>query len=191
MASAYRYRCKTCNTDLGAAGTDVETHLVSNPTHSVEELLFYDTKTVDNVEGTTRIVNNELYTYDNSRSLWLSTNRFTVGYAIPAATQNNVYLRLWGGMTPTVNTMGFIVPFDATITTIVATRSAGTGTGIFDVRVYGAAALTSITLTAGVLAGQNLAVNVNVSAGTNLSSYLSGSATSSYPQLVIEIASRM
>jgi hypothetical protein len=191
MASVTRYRCITCNTDLGAKGTDVESHLTSNPTHSVEEVLYDGSKTVANIEGPTRIYNNEVFQYDNVRELWLSANKVDILFAIPAATQNSVYQRLWGAMTPTANSMGFYVPANATITGLVATRSAGTGTGIFDVRVYGGSAVTSITLSAGVLSGSDSTINVNVNAGTILSSYLSGSATSSYPQLVVEIAYRI
>jgi hypothetical protein len=196
MASVFRYRCLSCNTDLGADGSIVESHLTANPTHSVEEVLFYSTKTLENIEGPTRIYNNAtylngVYTYDNSRGLWLSANRINIVYAIPAATQNNVYQRLWGSMTPTTNAMGFLVHGDATIIGLTATRSAGTGTGIFSVRVYGAASLTSITLGAGVLSGTDSTINVNVSDGTILSSYLTGSTTSSYPQLVVELALRI
>lgn len=196
MASLTRYRCLSCNTDLGADGATVESHLTANPTHSVEEVLFDSTETLDSIEGTTRIYSNAVYlngvyTYDNSRSLWLSANRINVLYATPAATQNNVYMRLSGAMTPISNAMGFYVHGNATIVGLTATRSAGTGTGIFSVRVYGAADLASITLTAGVLSGTNSTVNVNVADGTRLSAYLTGSTTSSYPQLLVELALRI
>lgn len=196
MASVTRYRCMSCNTDLGADGATVESHLTANPTHSVEEVLYHSTKTVDNIEGPTRIYANAVYlngvyVYDNTRSLWLSANRINVLYGIPAATQNNVYLRLSGAMTPSTANMGFYVHGDATIVGLIATRSAGTGTGIFSVRVYGGADLTSITLGAGVLSGSDSTIDVNVADGTKLSTYLTGSTTSSYPQLVVEMALRI
>jgi hypothetical protein len=196
MASINRYRCLSCNADLGADGATVESHLAANPTHSVEEVLFGSTKTLENIEGPTRMYTNAaylsgVYIYDNARGIWLTANRINVLYSIPAATQNNVYQRLYGSMTPTTAAMGFLVHGDATIIGLTATRSAGTGTGIFSVRVYGAANLTSITLGAGVLSGTDSTINVNVADGTIISSYLTGSATSSYPQLVVELARRM
>jgi len=121
----------------------------------------------------------------------LSASRVNIGFSIPAATQNNIYQRLWATMTPTANSMGYLVPANATITGLFATRSAGTGTGIFSVRVYGAADLVTITLQANVLSGTSLTTNVNVNSGTILSSYLTGGAASSYPQLVVELAWRI
>ena len=195
MSGITRYRCITDNTDLGPDAASVEAHLAANPTHSVEEVLFDSSKTLANIEGPTRIYTNAsylngVYTYDNARGLWLSANRIYVEWGIPSTNQNNVYSRLWGSMTPTAASMGFLVHGNATITALTATRSAGTGTGIFSVRVYGGADLASITLTANVLSGSATA-NVNISDGTILSSYLTGSTTSSYPQLVVELALRI
>jgi hypothetical protein len=181
----------TCNTDLGADGASVDSHLASNPTHTVGNLIFDNSETIATVQGITRVYNNELFAWDESRQKWLSVTRRMLMFGIPTTNQNNVYLRYFGVMTPSSNRMGYEVPSSATITKLTASRNTGTGTGIMSIREYGAADLASITLTANVYAGSNLALNVDVTAGQNLSGYLTGSASSSYPQLSMELAWRI
>jgi hypothetical protein len=85
--------------------------------------------------------------------------------------------------------MGYYLTESSVITSIVATRSAGTGTGIFTLRPYGGSTITTYTLNAGVLSGYNMSVNVQTSG--LICCYLSGTAGSSYPQLVMEVATRI
>ena len=191
MVATTRYYCITCNTDLGADGATVDSHLASNPTHTVGPLIYDDSETIATIQGITRIYNNELYAWDELRQKWLSVSRRMIMYGIPSNNQNNVYMRYFGVMTPSSNRMGYKVPSDGTITKIVASRSAGTGTGIFSARVYGAANLASITLGANIYGGNDQTLNVDISAGINISGYLTGSATSSMPQMTIEIAWRI
>jgi len=191
MAGIDRYYCITCNTDLGADGNLVDSHLASNPTHTVGTITLDNSETIATVQGITRVYNNELYSWDELRQKWLSVNRRMIMYGIPSNTQNNVYLRYFGVMTPSSANMGYELPSNGTITKIVASRNAGTGTGIFSARVYGSSNLASITLTANVLGGNDLSINVDVTAGINISGYLTGSTTSSQPQMTIEIAWRI
>lgn len=188
MAAILTYQCLTCNVNLGAGGADVTTHLASYPTHSIREIIYDNSETLDSIEGTTRVSNGELYSYDESRSLWLSVSRTLVPYGIPTTNQINVYMRLWGTMTPTTVTMGYYFSTNSRIVSLAATRSAGTGTAVMSLRHYGGAEITNYTLSAGVLSGYSLTTNVAVSAGTYLCCYLSGTAGSSYPQLVVETA---
>jgi len=189
MAVIFTYQCLTCNTNLGSDGGDISLHMSTYPTHTIREILYDDSNTLDTVEGTTRVYNNELYSYDESRGLWLSVTRSVLGYGIPSTNQVNVYLRLWGTMTPNNVNMGYYLTESSVITSIVATRTAGTGTGIFTLMSYGGSAITTYTLNAGVLSGYSMSVNVQTSG--LVCCYLSGTTGSSYPQLVMEVATRI
>jgi hypothetical protein len=156
----------------------------------IRELVFDSSELVSTVEGLTKVESGILYTYDSGRSKWLSKFRTNLTYCIPTTGRRGVYLRLYD-ITPAANTMGFLVPYDATITALTATRSAGTVAANYSVRVYGAADLTLIGLAAYVMSGYDGSINVDISAGTILSSYLTGTGGGSdYPQLIVEIARR-
>jgi hypothetical protein len=192
MAVVSTFLCVTCNTDLGAAATNVETHLTANPTHTVKEILYDDSHTVADIEGRVITYNNEPYAYDTYRSRWLSVMRDYVIFAIPSTLQRNVYLRLWGMMTPTSNAMGYRIRANSTITDMIATHSAVIGGDVtFGLRVYGGADLQTIYIPTGYTSWTYAPPGLDIVAGTNLSCYLSNSTRTSYPQLIIEIARRM
>lgn len=191
MASVFTYLCVSCNTDLGAKGDTLESHLVANPTHAVRRVLYDDSHTPSTVEGRVISYNNVPFSYDASRSKWLSVMRYYIGYGIPTTAQKNVYLRLDGNITPVSADMGYYVKNNATITKLIATRTAGKSATI-DLRVYGGAALVSIGQANNSVLDTNLAVDTDISAGTLLSSYLTSSSTGSdYQQLVVELAWRI
>jgi hypothetical protein len=191
MPSIFTHLCVSCNTDLGASGATVESHITANPTHSVRGVLYDDTHTVSNIEGRIVTSGNRAYAYDATRNKWLSVIRDHVMFGIPTTGQKNVYMRLWGMMTPLASSMGYIVPYNATITKLIGTRSVATN-ATMSVRVYGAADLASLVIANNVLSGQDLTINADVSANTVLSSYLVATGGGdSYPQLVVELAWRI
>jgi hypothetical protein len=193
MAVISTYLCVSCNTDLGAGGAVVESHLMSNPTHVVREILYDDSQTVDTVEGRVITYNNEPYAYDTYRSRWLSVMRDYIFWGIPATGQRNVYLRLNGVMTPTSSAFGYSVRANSTITDMVATASAAVARdSTFGIRIYGGANLQTIYIPVGYTSWTYAPPAFDVAAGTNLSCYLSSSNPGpSYPQLVAEIARRI
>jgi hypothetical protein len=191
MAGTSVYYCKTCNTDLGADGASVDTHLAANPTHIIDDVILDSTKTISTVQGITRVYNNELYTWDETRQKWLSVNRMTVLWGSPSSNQNNVYIRLWGSIIASNTNSGYILPYNATIVKAQADRTAGTGTMVSNVRPYGGADLYTYTLGAGVLYGNSNDVNTDLSSGVRLCCYLGSSANSSYPIFTMELAWRI
>jgi hypothetical protein len=191
MASVFTYLCVTCNTDLGADGAAVESHLAANQTHSVRGVLYDASHAVNTIEGRIITSGNRSYAYDSARAKWLSVIRDHVMFSIPTTGQKNVYMRLWGAVTPSANSMGYLVPYNATITKLIGTRSVATN-ATMSVRVYGGADLASIAIANNVLSGQDLTINVDVAANTVLSSYLGAAGGGdSYPQLIMEIAWRI
>jgi hypothetical protein len=191
MAIVSTYLCVSCNTDLGAKGTTVESHLASNPTHTVREVIYNNSSAVSAIQGRVIVYNNIPFAYDASRTKWLSVMRYYLDFGIPATGVKNLYMRLYGFMTPASSDMGYRVKANATITKLVATRSTATG-ATFSVRQYGGADIASIAIANNVLSGTDLAVNADVAAGTNLSAYLAATGGGDYnPQLVVELAWRI
>lgn len=191
MAGTSVYYCKTCNTDLGADGASVDSHLAANPTHIIGDVILDSTETIATVQGITRVYNNELFTWDETRQKWLSVNRTQIVWGIPSNNQNNVYMRRWGAMITSSANVGVILPYSATIVKAQANRTAGTGTMVSKVRPYGGADLYSYTLAAGALYGNSNSENTDLSSGVRLCCYLQSSATSSYPFFMIEVAWRI
>jgi hypothetical protein len=191
MAGIKRYYCQTCNTDLGVDGNLVDVHLAANLTHVVSELVHDSSETIATVQGITRVYDNELYSWDESRQKWLSVNRIAGAWAVPSNNINNVYLRLWGSMVPSNADMGFGITSPAVITKIRANRRTANSSTTFSVLIYGGATFTTFVLEAGVYEDYDLTYNINVSAGDTLSVYMSGSSSSSQPQCWIEFARRI
>jgi hypothetical protein len=193
MAVVSTYLCISCNTDLGAAATNVESHIVANPTHSVREILYDNSQTVSTVTGLVITYNNEPYSYDTYRSRWLSIAREYILWGIPSTGQRNVYLRLSGMMTPTSNAFGYRVTDNSTITDVVVTASANVvNNANFGIRIYGGADMQVVFIPIGSSSWTYAPPGLDVAAGTNLSCYLSSNNPGpSYPQAVVEIARRI
>lgn len=190
MAETFCYVCDTCNTNLGAGGALIDAHLNSYPTHLIRELIYDDSRTVAQVTGLTKVEGGILYSFDETRNKWLSKHRIHIEYAIPTTNRKNVYMRLYE-TTPATTDMGFLVPYAATITKLIGSRSSSPQGTTMDVRVYGQSALATVSLATNVYVGIDEALNVDVAAGTILSGYVGGQGTgSSYPQLIVEIARR-
>ena len=174
---------RTINTDAGAVvlnatgGTNAPLQLTSLSTPPSTGLGV----------GQFSVVNGFPYIYDNTRSKWLSINRYYLYFGKDGGTRN-VYLRLAGGSIVS-NLSGYRLPANATIVAITGQISSS-GTADFQIRKNnGTTAVATLSLTSQV-GLVNSALNIDVDLNDFIQCYCNNATSVSNPFVIVEIAYR-
>ncbi len=128
-----------------------------------------------------------LYTYDSSRSKWLSVQRMFLSFGRKGKTKNQ-FLNYSAGSLPS-NNSGYRLARNATI---VSTTGQLDATGSCDIRVRkndGASNITTLNISSSD-GNSDTTINVDLNADDYLQSYLEAASNVSDPMLVIEVAWR-
>jgi hypothetical protein len=135
--------------------------------------------------GQVVIVDNILYTYDGTRSKWLSPSKL-IGFG-RAGASDGVFL-LGPGDLGTQNS-GWTMPRDGTILAAAGSSSGGNDSKTFALGINGTLVITQ-SFTAGSILFPN--INIDFSAGDNMQIYVTaGGAAINDPQITIEVAWRI
>uniref|UniRef100_UPI0026226DF9 hypothetical protein n=1 Tax=uncultured Polaribacter sp. TaxID=174711 RepID=UPI0026226DF9 len=127
-----------------------------------------------------------LYSYDATRSKWLSVDKNMIGWGRSTAGTTNEYLRQYNG-TVSLNT-GWRMIKDGTITAITVQSNANQ-TYTIQIRKNDATATIASLGVTSAQGNHDTTINVDFEEGDFLQCYLSGSSID-YPQVLIEIAWR-
>ncbi|WP_298782772.1 hypothetical protein, partial [uncultured Polaribacter sp.] len=125
-----------------------------------------------------------LYSYDATRSKWLSVDRNMIGWGRNSAGTTNEYLRQFNGALSSFN--GWRMIRSGTITAITVQSNANQTYTIQIRKNDVATAITSLTVST-AQGNHDTTINVDFVEGDFLQCYLSGSSID-YPQVLIEIA---
>jgi hypothetical protein len=128
MAVEFTCKCQTCGVVIPHEESAYD-HLALFPTHIIIEVFhdseaYEDPQDIAEAEGNTRIYDNELYTYDDTRERWLSVNRVTVCWGANKNTRS-VWLSLFTQLAANSETGGYLIMKDAVLTKVAATRQDG------------------------------------------------------------------
>jgi len=128
-----------------------------------------------------------LYSYDGTRSKWLSIQRQTLVFGRKGGSKDQ-YLNFAAGTLPS-NNSGYRILRDATIVGLAGQLNAS---GTCDLRIRKndqAADITTLNIPA-ALGAQDATIDVDVSAGDFLQSFLEAAAKVDDPTLIVEVAWR-
>lgn len=138
------------------------------------------------VEGNVEVKGGILYTYDATRSKWLSVDRKMI-YAGRDGTANDVYLRTFDGIA--TSQTGYRVLRDGTITGLVA-QTDGSETWTLEIRRNNVATpIASLVITAAT-GGQSTVTNVDVSQGDEIQFFANTTGNIDTPVAGLELAWR-
>jgi hypothetical protein len=189
MAVTLAYRCRICGVDLSGEGA-ADTHLASNPTHLVEEVLYDPSVYTDLAQAPSSVkqINDELYAYDVSRSRWLSVNR-TVAYFGYSSNTRNAWLKVYTGLQTASQYTGIPVPKAARITKCVIQRNVNGVSGTVRTSLdYSGTGIYTLAFATNDYYVSDLAVNVSVAAGSNLTVYYAAGTPVTTVQCWLELA---
>lgn len=143
--------------------------------------------TTNVADGAVSIVDGILYTYDGTRSKWLSVDRIHL-HASKSGNAKNIYLRVQDSIA--TSQTGYRAMRDATITAISA-QTDNTETWTLEIRKNGAVSvITSLSIVA-AQGGQDTTINVNLDQGDEIQFYANVSGTAiKAPIAAIELAWR-
>ena len=143
--------------------------------------------TSDLAAGQLAVKDGMLFVYDGTRSKWLSTTRMFLTFGRGGRTANQ-YLNFYAGRIPS-NNSGLRLSRDAVIVSLSGQFNTS-GTGIFYIGKNDTPSSIGNLSVSSSLGNHNTTLNIDLSAGDFLQSYIQSSTKVWYPVLIVEIAWR-